>query len=97
MAIGSGADLKPASLNSSYIITVNPRNAGQMVVQDRQPQFIFDRMPFKAYSAKFVTGQFDRNVNWDGAVCSDEKLNVFLANQTSVLQLNLNTKGSAFD
>ena len=97
MAIGSGADLKPATLNSSYVITVNPRDQGQMVVMDRQPQFIFDRMPFKAYSAKFVTGQYDRNVDWDGAVCSDPKLNVFLSNQNSVLQLNVNTKGSELD
>ena len=32
LATGSGPGLKPASVNSSYIITVNPSNSDQMVV-----------------------------------------------------------------
>jgi hypothetical protein len=97
LATSKIAEYKPAVLNSSYVIEANPSDSNQLVVRSRRPQIIFDRMPWKAYDAMFLTGQYNRNIEWDGSACSDGRRNIFLSYNEAYLRLNMNSKGEELD
>jgi len=69
-------------------VEVNPDSDVQTVIRPRDKQMLFDRIPFKPADAQFQTGDLNNDVNWDGVMCSDPKLNVRLRNQSASMSLN---------
>ena len=61
MATYSRGEYSPAVFNDT-IVEVNPIDATQQVVRARNKQMLFDRIPYKAYDAKFNTGDIGNNV-----------------------------------
>ena len=55
--------MKVARFNDT-IVEVNPFDPNQRVVRTRNKQLLFDRIPFKARTEKYKTGDLENNIQW---------------------------------